>query len=83
VVEYTCKEQIQITTNTTTTVKNIKVKATVKTGAGNLNTIVTVFKDSSGSGDLAKGIAKITGKMKTVYSRSKYDTTWFTDSERV
>jgi hypothetical protein len=64
-------------------VKNIKVKATVKTGAGNLNTIVTVFKDSSGSGDLAKGIAKIAGQFKTVYSRSKYDTTWFIESGRV
>jgi hypothetical protein len=79
VLEYICKEQIQITT----TVKNIKVKATVKTNSGTLNTIVTVFKDSSGSGGHAKGVAKISGKMKTVYSSSRYDTTWFTESERV
>ena len=63
--------------------KNIKVKATVKTNSGNLNTIVTVFKDSSGPGDRAKGIAKISGKKQTVYSRSRYATTWFTDSGRV
>jgi hypothetical protein len=62
---------------------NIKVKATIKTNSGTLDTIVTVFKDSSGPGDRAKGIAKISGKKEIVYSSSKYATTWFTDSGRV
>lgn len=62
---------------------NIKVKARVKTSEGSLDTIVTMFKDSVGKGDLARGIAKISGKKEIVYSTGKYATTWFTDSGRV
>jgi hypothetical protein len=78
VLEYICKEQLP-----NYIMKNIKVRATIKTSSGTLDTFVTMFKDSVGKGDLAKGIAKISGKKEIVYSTGKYATTWFTDSGRV